>query len=169
MSNPEKKIVYVAEKDGCAAEILNGILQFCGREKYIDVIKGTALSDNIKPTVILLCTLCREIKTDDCQCVISEYSLTQDARFSCAKPCKTYSSKTDSADFTARNIRFAQDGFVAFEIVGVGIIGRVKLNTRDSGTVSDALAASAAAVGIGIPFADVLKALNSIELENENL
>lgn len=169
MSNPEKKVVYVAEKDGYAAEILNGILKFCGRDKYIDVIKGTSFSDDIKPTVLLLCTMCGKIKAEGCQCIIAEYSLTQDADLSYVKPCKTYSSKTDSADFTARNIRFAADGFVAFEIVGVGIIGRVKLNTHDSAAVDDALAASAAAVGIGIPFAEVLKALNSIELKANDL
>ena len=92
--------------------------------------------------------------------------MTQDTGFPCVKQCKTYSSKTDLADFTARNIRFTTAGFVAFEIVGVGIIGRVKLNTRDSGAVDDALAASAAAVATGIPFADVLKALNSIDFKS---
>lgn len=168
MSNPEKKVVCVAENNGCAAEILNSILQYCGRDNYINVINGTSLTGNIKPTELLICTLCGKINIKECQCVISEYSLLHDPGYSYLQPCTTYSSKTDSADFTARNIRYAQDGCVAFEIVGVGIIGRVKLNTRDKGIVDDALAASAAAVGIGIPFADVLKALNNIKLKSES-
>ena len=57
MSNMEKKVVYVAEKDGCAAEILNGILQFCGRDKCIDVINENSFPHDIKPTVLLLCTM----------------------------------------------------------------------------------------------------------------
>lgn len=74
----------------------------------------------------------------------------------------SYSTDRDGADFTARNIRFSP-GITAFEIVGVGIIGRVRLKTGDRNAVSVALAAAAAAIAARIPFADILEALNSMD------
>ncbi len=72
----------------------------------------------------------------------------------------TYSTKWDCADFTARNIRQLPNGTTAFEIVGVGIIGRARLGEGLGGDVEAALAAAAAAMAAGMPFAEVLKALN---------
>lgn len=69
----------------------------------------------------------------------------------------------DGADFTVRNIRTARDGSVAFEMVGIGIIGRVRLRSEDPVDAVSALAAFAAAVGAGVPFADALEALNRID------
>ena len=73
----------------------------------------------------------------------------------------TYSVKWDCADFTARNIRAFPDGATAFEIVGVGIIGRVRLERgQEEDDVEAALAAAAAAMAAGIPLAEGLDALN---------
>lgn len=72
----------------------------------------------------------------------------------------TYSIKWDCADFTARNIRQLPNGTTAFEIVGVGIIGRARLGEGRGGDVEAALAAAAAAMAAGMPFAEVLNALN---------
>ena len=164
MSGTEKKVVCVAGKTGCAADIIVGILKLCGRDGCIEVVKGTQFPEIHEPTVLLLCQDCGGITAGECQCVVSEYSLARNIKNCNPKTLRTYSSKTDAADFTARNIRVTPDGFTAFEIVGVGIIGRVRLNTQRSGVIDDVLAAAAAAVETGIPFADVLKALNSAEL-----
>lgn len=75
----------------------------------------------------------------------------------------TYSTEWNGADFTARNIRTLPDGVTAFEIVGVGIIGRVRLAPDCSGDVEAAIAAAAAATAAGIPFAEILSALNGSE------
>lgn len=72
----------------------------------------------------------------------------------------TYSVKWDCADFTARNIRVLPDGAAAFEIVGVGIIGRVRLERGQEDDAEAVLAAAAAAMAAGIPLAEVLDALN---------
>ena len=79
----------------------------------------------------------------------------------------TYALGRDDADCTAHIIRTTPDGHVAFEIVGIGVIGRVRLRGGLS-CVGDALAAAAAAVGAGVPFADVLTALNGDSPEPES-
>lgn len=72
----------------------------------------------------------------------------------------TYSTEWNGADFTAHNIRILPNGMTAFEIVGVGIIGRVRLEQDREEDVETALAAAAAATAAGVPFAEVLSALN---------
>jgi hypothetical protein len=75
----------------------------------------------------------------------------------------TYSTRWDGADFTARNIRTLPDGTVVFEMVGVGIIGRVRLERAQDGDVEASLAAAAVAMAAGIPFAGILDALNGLD------
>jgi hypothetical protein len=72
----------------------------------------------------------------------------------------TYSTRWDGADFTARNIRILPDGTTVFEMVGIGIIGRVRLEHAQKGDVEASLAAAAAAMAAGVPFAGILDALN---------
>jgi hypothetical protein len=72
----------------------------------------------------------------------------------------TYSTRWDGADFTARNIRTLPDETAVFEMVGIGIIGRVRLEHAREGDVEASLAAAAAAMAAGIPFAGILDALN---------
>ena len=74
----------------------------------------------------------------------------------------TYSTEYDRADFTARNIRMLQGRMATFEIVGVGIIGRVHLCTGSRQDIKSALAAAATAITAGIPFAKILGALNGL-------
>ncbi len=76
--------------------------------------------------------------------------------------CKllTYSMDSDFADFTVRNLRQAPDGGSVFEIVGVGLIGRIKLLDGDRDAVKSLLALAAAALVCGVPFAGVLDVLN---------
>lgn len=76
----------------------------------------------------------------------------------------TYSATSDNADFTARNIRNFQEKGYAFEMVGVGVIGRIQLRSGSEQAVRGSLIAASAALTCGIPFAEVLKALNEISL-----
>ncbi|CAB1250278.1 conserved protein of unknown function [Ruminococcaceae bacterium BL-6] len=92
------------------------------------------------------------------RCVIDS-AFSGDRRSIPAEKLVTYSAESDSADFTARNIRKTDEG-VVFEIVGVGVIGRVRL--ADEKQIEPCLIAACAAVSCGIPFADVLGSLNRL-------
>ena len=74
--------------------------------------------------------------------------------------CKTvtFSAKSDAADYTARNIRQRPDG-VDFELVGTGVIGRVRLAVPGRFSVYNALGAAACALTLGLPFQPVVDAL----------
>lgn len=70
----------------------------------------------------------------------------------------TFSTKSDAADYTARNIRQRPDG-VDFELVGTGVIGRVRLAVPGRFSVYNALGAAACALTLGLPFQPVVDAL----------
>lgn len=72
----------------------------------------------------------------------------------------TYSAGNDEADYTARNIRGRSDG-VDFELVGTGVIGRVRLGIPGEFSVYNALAAASCALTLGMPFAKVVDALSA--------
>lgn len=76
--------------------------------------------------------------------------------------CKllTYSMDSDFADFTVRNLRQTPDGGLVFEMVGIGLIGRIKLPEGTRETVKRTLVLVAAALVCGVPFAGVLDVLN---------
>ena len=73
----------------------------------------------------------------------------------------SYSAGDDAADYTARNIRRRPDG-VDFELVGTGVIGRVRLSTPGEFSVYTALAAAACALVLGMPFDRVIEALGTM-------
>ena len=70
----------------------------------------------------------------------------------------TYSALKYEADYTARNIRQRADG-VDFELVGTGVIGRVRLAIPGEFSVYNAMAAASCALTLGMPFAKVVEAL----------
>ena len=70
----------------------------------------------------------------------------------------TFSAKSDAADYTARNIRQRPDG-VDFELVGTGVIGRVRLAVPGRFSVYNALGAAVCALTLGLPFQPVVDAL----------
>ena len=73
----------------------------------------------------------------------------------------SYSAGDDAADYTARNIRSRPDG-VDFELVGTGVIGRVRLSTPGEFSVYNALAAASCALVLGMPFDRVIEALGTM-------
>lgn len=90
--------------------------------------------------------------------ILVEYSLCAALPLStCA--VTTYSLEEDSADYTARNLRVTPEGFTAFEIVGTGCIGRVRLQHLPAGGQSVILQAVGAVVACGVPFAVALSTL----------
>ena len=159
-----KKRIAVSDKKGNTLSILNEILAFCGREKYIAQSAEEPAAKNTQPAVHLLCDAEDLLCASDFIACVAEYGLLARPEVAEHNPI-TYSVSSDNADFTARNIRKTPDGFAAFEIIGVGVIGRARLSASTLEPVGDALAASVAAITCGIPFADVLDALNNIHFE----
>ena len=81
-----------------------------------------------------------------------------------AAPCRvvTYSTQDMDADYTARNIRLRPDG-IDYEMVGLGLIGRVSASIPGGFSVYNTLAAAACAVAIGLPLAGVTAALGTVK------
>lgn len=153
------KTVSVAEAGGRVAAALNQIFSLCGRKDCCAVEYGTAQSGPAAKTVLLLCRDEKKVNPGEWSVCVAERELS--GRAEGAKKLITYSMGRNDADFTARNIRKTPSGQTAFEIVGFGVIGRVRLGGENRAGVEETLAAACAAVESGIPFADVLKALNS--------
>lgn len=161
--NSGGKTVAAAGGSEKAAKALKRIFEFCGRtnfsvqpaEKYTVEENRTAIlleavrNENVHPGEYALCAV--------------QYSLVSLPEYSGLKKLVTFSTECNGADFTARNIRTAPDGNSAFEIVGVGIIGRVHLKTNAPDAVETALAAASAAIAAGVSFAEVLKAINGLD------
>jgi hypothetical protein len=157
---PCEKTVVVAEKEGGSAVLLSQIFRLCGRDRYRVVKYGKPLPSGAAKSVLLLCGETGEPITAKWDVCVAERELSH--RTVNAEKLITYSLTRDDADFTARNIRMTPDGNAAFEIVGFGVIGRVRLKGGGFPDVGRALAAACAAVGAGIPFAEVLTALNGL-------
>ena len=152
------RTVAVAEKNGIAAAVLKNIFHFCGRDDYHVIEYGEPLPPDTAKPVLLLCTEMAGIDFAKWAVCIVEQELSKDVVDSAKRI--TFSLKRNDADFTARNIRATPDGYVAFELVGFGVIGRVRLTGGDIAKVGSVLAAACAAIGCGIPFADVLTVLD---------
>ncbi len=153
------KGVAVAEKEGRTAAVLKQIFRLCGREHYYVAEYGKAFPPEVVRSVLLLCVDPRE-KISGWPVCVAEWELANLATE--AGKLITYSLAKNDANFTARNIRAAPDGTIAFEMVGFGIIGRVRLCDGSPAGVEESLAAACAAVGAGIPFAEILQALNQL-------
>lgn len=159
------RVVSVVEKNGGASAALRRIFRFCGRKNCCVRSEGEAVPPDDGKAVLLICGDGGRLDPGQWAVCVAERELS--GRAAGARRLITYSLGRDDADFTARNIRETPDGRVAFEIVGIGVIGRVRLR-GDLSCVGDALAAAAAAVGAGVPFADVLTALNGDPPEPES-
>ncbi|MBR3778102.1 MAG: UDP-N-acetylmuramoyl-L-alanyl-D-glutamate--2,6-diaminopimelate ligase [Clostridia bacterium] len=75
-------------------------------------------------------------------------------------PLTTYSAKDDAADYVARNIRYRADG-VDFELVGIGRIGRVRMQIPGQFSVYNGLCAATVCLQLGMPFDRVVEALSA--------
>lgn len=78
-------------------------------------------------------------------------------------PCKvaTYSAVSDESTFTAKNINYRPDG-VDYEMVGFGVIGRVRLKTAGKFSVYNSMAAAVCTKELGLPLNEITDALGAI-------
>lgn len=72
-----------------------------------------------------------------------------------------YSVNSNEADLIAKNIN-PQDDKTVFELLGTGVIGRVKLSKSSKLSVELVLAVSSALVAMGVPLAAVLNVINQL-------
>jgi len=70
----------------------------------------------------------------------------------------TFSTQTDASDYTAKNIKVKPRG-VCFELVGHGLIGRVRCPLPGRFSVSNSLGAAVCALALGVELPVILKAL----------
>lgn len=73
----------------------------------------------------------------------------------------TYSIKSDSATYTAKNISYRPDG-VEYEFVGLGTIARLKLQTGGKFSVYNSMCAATAALRLGCDLRDIAVALERL-------
>ena len=155
-----KKIIAVSNSAERETYLLKKIIRDSGRNGVFAVVPADeAVQRGLKATVLLVQEPPKATEPEPLPVLVTKFRPEQE------KPAGprniiTYSTEWDGADFTARNVRALPDGVTAFEIVGVGIIGRVHLAQGCSDDVEAALAAAAAATAAGIPFAEALGALN---------
>jgi len=156
-----KKRIAVGDKNGHTISILKRILDFCDREIEVTTAVSNQFLQNDKLTLLLLCDAEQADSARNFALCVTNYEFTALPALA-GLNLLTYSTVSDSADITVRNIRQTPEGFTAFEMIGVGVIGRVKITGEEF--VTPALAAAAAAIACGIPFAEVLNALNNINI-----
>ncbi len=77
----------------------------------------------------------------------------------CNCRCVTFSAISDGADFSAKNIEYRADG-VAYVLVGVGKLERIKLGIPGGFTVYNSMGAAICAVELGMPMDKVAQALS---------
>ena len=79
-------------------------------------------------------------------------------------PCKvvTYSAKDNGADFVAKNITLGARG-ITYELLGDGVIARLKCPVPGSFTVYNTLSSAALAVSAGLDFKTVISAFSSVK------
>jgi UDP-N-acetylmuramoyl-L-alanyl-D-glutamate--2,6-diaminopimelate ligase len=74
----------------------------------------------------------------------------------------TYSAVNNESTYTAKSINYRPNG-VDYEMVGFGLIGRVKLKIAGKFSVYNSLAAAVCAKELGLPLNEITDALSSIE------
>lgn len=177
-SNAVRLIVFTDEIASCshsglAMPVLAKILTDCGFDDRYRVVlwsewkKGCPAGAQPYALVTGCITQSAKELSEFAVCV-SDYDcdLAMPAGDTFPETCRslTYSATSDNADFTARNVRNFQEKGYAFEMVGVGVIGRIQLRSGTEQAVRGSLIAASAALTCGIPFAEVLGALNEFSI-----
>jgi hypothetical protein len=161
--NDGKKIVAVSNGLERETYFLEKILRGSGRKGLVAVVPTDEAAGKGRKASVLLTKEPPECPQQELFPVCVTKFLPEHRKPEGLRKIVTYSSEWDGADFTARNIRTLPGGVTAFEIVGIGIIGRVRLERGCEEDVEAALAAAAAATEAGVPFAEALGALNAPE------
>lgn len=151
-----KYCIVEASSQGLSQERLYGIEFQFGiftnlTEDHLDYHKTI---DNYKNAKLSLFSSCKNaiINYDD--------SYSGEFQNACRGKVITYSSKSDEANFTAKNIRL-EENFIGYELVSESLIFRVSLRLCGDFWVSNSLAAIVCAYEIGIACDKIIFALKS--------
>ena len=159
------KLIAVCDKSGHTTEVLKKILKICGRDNYHVMPADAPFEPALQPAVLLYYDVLTVGEACRFPLCVARYESAGLPQLQGLKP-RTFSVENNRADFTACNIRRVES-LIQFEIVGVGVIGRVKLPCKYEPSVEILLAAAAAAISCGVPFAEVLEALNHFEAQEK--
>lgn len=77
-------------------------------------------------------------------------------------PVVTYSASSNESTYTAKNINYRPDG-VDYEMVGFGLIGRIKLKIAGKFSVYNSLAAAVCTKELGLPLNEITDALGNLQ------
>ncbi len=158
------------EKSGCEYAVMevsshaidqdriHGLKFACGvytnlTQDHLDYHKTMENYLNVKKRLFSLCDRC-VVNIDD------EYG-TQVLE-ACTGEVTTYSIRSNESSYVAKNLRKRVDG-VDFEMLGDGVIGRVRLKIPGDFSVYNALAAGSCVLSMGFDFHDVIKAMCHLE------
>lgn len=92
--------------------------------------------------------------------IVLPYSLSKSVNIK-EKKLLSYSMDNNEADLIAKNIN-PQGDKTMFELLGTGVIGRVKLSNSSGFSAELVLAVSSALIAMGIPLASVLDVVNRL-------
>ena len=157
--NCRPRRVYLPPKAQMTKALLAWIVQSCGRE--LELLPLTEMEE--APPEIWRCLLQRISLLSRCLAPDGLYCRHQAAAGAgqlWRAPGDLFRQQRQRGFYGAQYSCGRQRG--PFEIVGIGLIGRVRLNgMADRGAVLPAIAAAAAALTAGVPFAIMMDALNS--------
>lgn len=129
---------------------------------YDSVFRPDASSVFVREAAHEAVLLCGDCESFDTELVrkfrIKVIPFERKKDFEAVSGLKTYSRESDGADIVAKNVK-ETDEALTFELLGTGVIGRVRLFRRGI-TVKTALEASAMLISMGIPLAAVLNGIN---------
>ena len=97
----------------------------------------------------------------DFACVNIDDENSQNALKNIRCPVKTYSATSNSADYTAKNIVYTQNG-VSFLIVGLDCIGKINVRIPGRFTVYNSLCATCVLLGVGHSIDEITASLSDI-------
>ena len=120
------------------------------------------LKDFNLETILVLCDA-EEVNADFIEKfnnIVLPYSFSENLSIK-EKNVLFYSINSNEADLIAKNIN-PQDDKTVFELLGTGVIGRVKLSKSSQLSVELVLAVSSTLVAMGVPLAVVLNVINQL-------
>ncbi len=159
------KLIAVCDKSGHTTEVLKKLLKICGRNSYHVLPANAPFEPVLQPAVLLYYDVLAAADACRFPLCVARYESAGDSQLQGLNPL-TFSMENNYADFTACNIRRVEN-LIQFEIVGIGVIGRVRLPCEYESWVEIFLAAAAAAISCGVPFAEVMEALNHFEVQEK--
>lgn len=126
------------------------------------LLKNELLDEFNLETILVLCDTDKTDKEfiEKFKNIVLPYLLEENLNIK-GKNILSYSVNSNEADLIAKNINPQEDKIV-FELLGTGIIGRVKLSRSSGFSVELVLAVSSALVAMGVPLAAVLNVINQL-------